>query len=122
MASWRRFAAHWRRTWALLPGIPFRSPRAAPAPDLHRSLGVRGHYICAFPQRSNFDLVGIDNFGGGYLLADHLIKLGAKRLAFVTRPFSATTVDARKAGATAACSPTASPSRATSFTQAIPAT
>ena len=58
--------------------------------------------ICAFPQRSNFDLVGIDNFAGGYLLADHLIKLGAKRLAFVTRPFSATTVDARKAGASAA--------------------
>jgi LacI family transcriptional regulator len=58
--------------------------------------------ISAFPQRSNYDLVGIDNFTGGYLLADHLIKLGAKRLAFVTRPFSATTVEARKAGATAA--------------------
>jgi LacI family transcriptional regulator len=58
--------------------------------------------ICPFPQRSNFDLVGIDNFAGGYLLAEHLIKLGARRLAFVTRPFSATTVDARKAGAIAA--------------------
>lgn len=51
-----------------------------------------------FPQRSAFDLVGIDNFAGGYLLAEHLIKLGARRLAFVTRPLSATTVDARKAG------------------------
>jgi DNA-binding LacI/PurR family transcriptional regulator len=58
--------------------------------------------ICPFPQRSAFDLVGIDNFAGGYLLAEHLIKLGARRLAFVTRPFSATTVDARKAGAGAA--------------------
>lgn len=58
--------------------------------------------ICPFPQRSRFDLVGIDNFAGGYLLADHLIRLGARRLAFVTRPFSATTVDARKAGASAA--------------------
>ncbi len=55
-----------------------------------------------YPHRSQFDLVGIDNFAGGYLLADHLIKLGAKRLAFVTRPFSATTADARKAGARAA--------------------
>lgn len=58
--------------------------------------------IHAFPQRSAFDLVGIDNFAGGYMLADHLIKLGARRLAFVTRPFSATTVDARKAGACSA--------------------
>jgi LacI family transcriptional regulator len=54
--------------------------------------------ITTFPQRSGFDLVGIDNFAGGYLLAEHLIKLGAKRLAFVTRPLSATTVEARKAG------------------------
>jgi LacI family transcriptional regulator len=58
--------------------------------------------ICPFPQRSNFDLVSIDNFAAGYLLAEHLIKLGARRPAFVTRPFSATTVDARKAGAIAA--------------------
>lgn len=58
--------------------------------------------ICPFPQRSGFDLTGIDNFAGGYLLADHLLKLGARRLSFVTRPFSASTVDARKAGAGAA--------------------
>ena len=58
--------------------------------------------ICPFPQRSNFDLVGIDNFAGGYLLAEHLIKLGASRLAFVTQPFPAGTVEARKAGAVAA--------------------
>jgi DNA-binding LacI/PurR family transcriptional regulator len=58
--------------------------------------------ICAFPSRSTCDLVGIDNFAGGYLLARHLIKLGAQRLAFVSRPFSATTVDARRAGAASA--------------------
>lgn len=57
---------------------------------------------CAFPQRSRFDLVGIDNFAGGYLAARHLIKLGARRLNFVSRPFSATTVDARRAGAATA--------------------
>jgi LacI family transcriptional regulator len=55
-----------------------------------------------FPHRSPYDLVGIDNFAGGYLLAEHLIKLGAKRLAFVTRPLSAATVHARIAGARAA--------------------
>jgi LacI family transcriptional regulator len=55
--------------------------------------------IGAFPHRSALDLVGIDNFAGGYLLAEHLIKLGVRRLAYVVRPLTATTVDARIAGA-----------------------
>lgn len=53
----------------------------------------------AFPNRSAFDLVGIDNFAGGYLLAEHLIKLGLRRLAYVMRPLTASTVDGRIAGA-----------------------
>lgn len=52
-----------------------------------------------FPERSGYDLVGVDNFAGGYTLATHLIKLGARRLAYVTRPRTAPTVDARIAGA-----------------------
>jgi len=55
--------------------------------------------IGEFPTRSEFDIVGVDNFAGGYLLAQHLIKLGARRLAYVTRPLTASTVDARIAGA-----------------------
>ncbi len=55
--------------------------------------------LCVFPQRSTYDLVGMDNFAAGYLLAEHLIKLGVRRIEFVSRPLSATTVDARKAGA-----------------------
>jgi LacI family transcriptional regulator len=55
-----------------------------------------------FPHRTPYDLVGIDNFAGGYLLAEHLVKLGARRLSFVTRPLSAATVHARIAGARAA--------------------
>ena len=55
-----------------------------------------------FPKRSDFDLVGIDNMAAGFLLAEHLIKLGCERLAFVARPNSASTVDARIAGARAA--------------------
>ena len=54
--------------------------------------------IRPFPHRSEFDLVGVDNFAGGFGLAEHLIRLGAHRLAFVARPFSAAAVDGRKAG------------------------
>ncbi len=51
-----------------------------------------------YPQRSRYDLVGIDNRRTGYLATEHLIKAGAKRIAFVARPNSAPTVDARIAG------------------------
>ena len=51
-----------------------------------------------FPERSDFDLVGIDNVAGGYMVAEHLIKLGCRKLSFVARPLSAATVDARVAG------------------------
>lgn len=51
-----------------------------------------------FPRRSNFDLVGIDNLAGGCLLAEHLLKLGCRRIAFVARPHSAPTINARIAG------------------------
>ena len=52
----------------------------------------------SFPKRSDFDLVGIDNFTGGYLIAEHLIKLGCQRILFLCRPLSAGTVYARIAG------------------------
>lgn len=54
--------------------------------------------LTPFPQRSNFDLVGLDNVAAGYMLAEHLIKLGCRRIAFVARPLSAPTVNARIAG------------------------
>jgi DNA-binding LacI/PurR family transcriptional regulator len=51
-----------------------------------------------FPRRSEFDVVGIDNFAGGYAVAEHLINLGCRRIRFVARPQSAATVDSRIAG------------------------
>jgi LacI family transcriptional regulator len=51
-----------------------------------------------FPRRSDFDLVGIDNVTGGFMVAEHLIKLGCRKIQFVVRPLSAATVDARIAG------------------------
>lgn len=51
-----------------------------------------------YPRRSNYDLVGIDNRRTAYVATEHLIKVGAKRIAFFARPNSAPTVDARIAG------------------------
>lgn len=50
------------------------------------------------PKRSRFDLVGIDNFRAGYVQADHMLNLGAKRIAYVSREVSASTIDLRIAG------------------------
>ncbi len=51
-----------------------------------------------YPQRSKYDLVGIDNRRTGYLAAEHLVQSGARRIAFLGKPLSASTVDARIAG------------------------
>jgi len=51
-----------------------------------------------YPRRSNYDLVGIDNRRTGYHATEHLIQVGAQRVAFFARPNSAPTVDARIAG------------------------
>jgi DNA-binding LacI/PurR family transcriptional regulator len=51
-----------------------------------------------YPRRSKYDLVGIDNRRTAYLAIEHLMRAGAKRIAFFARPNSAPTVDARIAG------------------------
>jgi DNA-binding LacI/PurR family transcriptional regulator len=54
--------------------------------------------ILPFPQRSDFDLVGIDNRQAGFLITEHLIRLGCGRIDFLSRPDSAPTVMLRIAG------------------------
>ncbi len=54
--------------------------------------------LCLYPERSKYDLVGIDNRRAGYVLTEHLLLSGARRVAFFARPFSAHTVDARMDG------------------------
>lgn len=51
--------------------------------------------LCLYPERSKYDLVGIDNRRAGYVLTEHLLLSGSRRVAFFARPFSAHTVDAR---------------------------
>jgi GntR family transcriptional regulator of arabinose operon len=52
----------------------------------------------AYPRRSRYDLVGIDNRRAGYAITAQLLKRGCGRTVFVGRPHSAPTVDARIAG------------------------
>jgi DNA-binding LacI/PurR family transcriptional regulator len=54
--------------------------------------------ICAYPQRSRYDLVGVDNHRAGYAITEHLLKLGYRRIVFFARPNSAPTVDERFRG------------------------
>ena len=54
--------------------------------------------IRAYPERSRYDLVGIDNFRAGYRMTRHLQECGSERVAFAYRSGAAPTVAARMAG------------------------
>jgi len=54
--------------------------------------------ILEFPARSQHDLIGIDNFGAGFVLAEHLIALGNRNFRFLARPDYPSTTDLRLAG------------------------
>lgn len=51
-----------------------------------------------YPARSTLDLVGIDNHRAGALVTQHLWQQGARRIVFVARKRSATTIVERIAG------------------------
>ena len=51
-----------------------------------------------FPQRSQHDLVAIDHRRAGYLITEHLLRLGCRRIAFVGYSNGAASVEARIAG------------------------
>ena len=52
----------------------------------------------AYPMRSSVDLVGIDNHRAGYIATRHLWDQGARRILFVARKRSASTIVERIAG------------------------
>lgn len=54
--------------------------------------------VMGYPARSEYDLVGLDNRRAGYLMTDHLIQQGAKRVGFFAVESSAETVEDRIAG------------------------
>jgi GntR family transcriptional regulator, arabinose operon transcriptional repressor len=51
-----------------------------------------------YPKQSELDLVGIDNYRAGWVLAQHLWNQGARRIIFAARSRSASTVVERIAG------------------------
>jgi DNA-binding LacI/PurR family transcriptional regulator len=53
---------------------------------------------CAYPERSRFPLIGIDNVKAGYIVADHYLSQGAGRLDFVWQSKKAYTIDLRLRG------------------------
>lgn len=54
--------------------------------------------IYPFPRRSHFDLVGIDNVRAGFSITERVLESGCRRVAFVSRPGSAPTVQMRITG------------------------
>jgi GntR family transcriptional regulator of arabinose operon len=54
--------------------------------------------VVPYPERSSYDLVGIDNRRAGYVVTSHLIGAGCKRLIFVGRHRSAPSCVARSVG------------------------
>jgi GntR family transcriptional regulator, arabinose operon transcriptional repressor len=54
--------------------------------------------VVPYPGRGHHDLVGIDNRRAGYVITEHLLRLGSRRIAFLAMPNAAATVDAREAG------------------------
>lgn len=54
--------------------------------------------VMEYPARSEYDLVGLDNRRAGYVMTQHLIQLGARRIGFFAVEGSAETVDDRIMG------------------------
>ena len=54
--------------------------------------------LVPFPQRSRYDLVGIDNRRAAYVLTSHLVEMGCQRLVFVGKHRAAPSCVARAVG------------------------
>lgn len=54
--------------------------------------------VYPYPKRGPFDLVGIDNRRVGYAITEHLLAVGARRVAFLGTTSGASTIAGRRAG------------------------
>jgi GntR family transcriptional regulator of arabinose operon len=58
--------------------------------------------IFNFPKRSKYDIVSVNNFRGSYLITEHLIKLGCKKIAFISCKHASSVICSRYSGYIAA--------------------
>jgi GntR family transcriptional regulator of arabinose operon len=72
------------------------------AVDKLRSAGISvvlvDRDIVSFPQRSELPLVSYDNRRGGYLVTDHLVRRGCRRIVFVGIPYVSSAASDRMRG------------------------
>lgn len=54
--------------------------------------------VASYPDPGRHDLVALDNRRAGYVMTDHLLGLGCRRVVFMAKREAASTVDAREAG------------------------
>lgn len=95
----RRVAGVFFAPLELVAGKDDTNRRIADALDeAHIPVVLLDRTVLPYPQRGAHDLVGIDNRRAGYVITDHLLGLGCRRLAFVAMPHAAATVDARESG------------------------
>lgn len=59
--------------------------------------------ITPFPYSSKYDVICLDNFRGGFVMTDHLIKQGCNKVYFIHRKDSAYSVNLRLSGFKSAC-------------------
>lgn len=71
---------------------------AAALADAGAAVVLLDRDLLDFPGRSDFDLVGIDNFQAGSRLGEHLLHVGHRRIVFLARAHHPSTTDLRAAG------------------------
>ena len=81
------------------PGRDEVNQRIAQALDAaHIPVILLDRTVVPYPGRGHHDIVGIDNRRAGYVVTEHLLRQGARRVAFVGVQHAAATVDARESG------------------------
>jgi len=85
-----------------LEAVPDRQAHNIRIAELMRSAGVAlvllDRDTLDYPDRSCFDLVGIDNFQAGHQVGRHLLQDGRRRIRFLARPQHPPTTDLRASG------------------------
>ncbi len=107
-----QLAEDWCKQWtarkvsgvffAPLEHIPQKNAVNGRIAELFRNAGIPvvliDRDLVDFPDRSNYDVVGIDNRRAAYVLTTHLLSSGCKRVIFIGRLWSAPSCVARSSG------------------------